>query len=133
LPTQKKDTLDLLRKAAISVQAQRVTSESAPVLKLVGEVAAYVKPVPRQEQPQGGGRSQGANAQRKRAVRSDDSCAPRRDRSGRPARSGSGAPASGDAVRSGGRSGQGRPARAGSGSGSHAPRTRSGGGSATTF
>jgi superfamily II DNA/RNA helicase len=133
MPTQKKDTLALLRKAAIDVQPQRVTADSAPVVALVGAVAEYVKPSPRQEQPRGGGQSQGANAQRKRAAR-DGSGAPRRDRSGRPARSGSGAgaAASGDSVRSGGRSGQGRPARAGSGTGSHAPRTRSGG-STTTF
>ncbi|QEE60589.1 DEAD/DEAH box helicase [Salinibacterium sp. dk2585] len=133
-PAQKKDTLALLRKAAIDVQAQRVTSESPAVVSLVGEVAAYVKPVPRQEQPQGGGRSQGANAQRKRAARSEGTGAPRRDRSGRPAAASgsdstrSGRPAragSTDAARSGARSGQGRPARAGSGSASHAPRTRS--------
>ena len=40
---------------------------------LVGEVAAYVAPAPKSEQPGrgqgGGGRSQGANAQRKRAAR----------------------------------------------------------------
>ncbi len=43
------------------------------VVALVGEVAApYVKPEPIVAQPQGGGRSQGANAQRKRAARGQD-------------------------------------------------------------
>jgi superfamily II DNA/RNA helicase len=84
LPTQRKDTAALLRKAEITVTPQQVTADSAAVLALVGEVAAYVKPAPRAavvpqrqgtpRQSQGGraqgqGRSQGANAQRKRAVR----------------------------------------------------------------
>jgi superfamily II DNA/RNA helicase len=67
LPTQKKDLAVLLRKADIKVTPVAVTPKSAEVTALVGEVAAYVKPVPRVVQPQGGGRSQGANAQRKRA------------------------------------------------------------------
>ncbi|MCU1636235.1 MAG: box helicase [Cryobacterium sp.] len=100
LPMQRKDTEALLRKAAISVTPQRVTASSAAVGELVGEVAAYVKPLPRQEQPvrgqSQGGRSQGANAQRKRTNRDErggsgdavaSSGAPRRDRSGRPAAS----------------------------------------------
>ncbi|MES2169466.1 MAG: DEAD/DEAH box helicase [Actinomycetota bacterium] len=83
LPTQRKDTAALLRKAEITVTPQHVTSVSPAVTELVGEVAAYVKPAPRaavqqqgaprQRQSQGGqagnGRSQGANAQRKRANR----------------------------------------------------------------
>jgi superfamily II DNA/RNA helicase len=96
LPTQRKDTADLLRKAKISVVPERVTASSPAVGALVGEVAAYVKPSPRaagadhgtrsaggSRQSQGsrsqggrtggsrseGGRSQGANAQRKRAQR----------------------------------------------------------------
>jgi superfamily II DNA/RNA helicase len=83
LPTQRKDTAALLRKAEITVTPQHVTATSDAVLALVGEVAAYVKPAPRaavqpqgqprQRQSQGGqtgnGRSQGANAQRKRANR----------------------------------------------------------------
>jgi superfamily II DNA/RNA helicase len=83
LPTQRKDTAALLRKAAIDVTPQQVTADSAAVTALVGEVAAYVKPAPRAAvQPQGpgrsrqsqdgqagNGRSQGANAQRKRAQR----------------------------------------------------------------
>src|SRR5690606_40011337 len=80
-PAQKKDTLALLRKAAIDVQEQRVTSESPAVVTLVGEVAPYVKPAPRQVQQQGGRRSQGANARPRRAARAEGAGAPRRDRS----------------------------------------------------
>jgi superfamily II DNA/RNA helicase len=91
LPTQRKDTAALLRKAEINVVPQHVTADSDAVTKLVGDVAAYVKPAPRVEVQQrqgaprqsqggrtGGGRSeggrsqggsQGANAQRKRANR----------------------------------------------------------------
>lgn len=107
LPTQRKDTAALLRKAEISVVPQQVTAESDAVKALVGEIAAYVKPSPRAAaQPQrqgaprqsqggrtGGGRSggrssgsggsQGANAQRKRANRDGAaSGAPRAERAG---------------------------------------------------
>ena len=116
LPTQKRDTQVLLRKAEIAVTPQRVTADSPEVTALVGDVAAYVKPVPKviqQQQPRGGG-SQGANAQRKRAARVGAGGAPRRDRSGRPAsatgsdstRSGR---TSGDSARSGAE--RGAPAR----------------------
>ncbi|TFD28232.1 DEAD/DEAH box helicase [Cryobacterium cryoconiti] len=74
LPEQRRDTDALLRKAAIKVTPQRVTAASPAVDALVGDVAAYVKPVPRVEQPNGqsqGGRSQGANAQRKRVNRDE--------------------------------------------------------------
>ncbi|HZK60285.1 MAG TPA: helicase-related protein, partial [Cryobacterium sp.] len=74
LPEQKRDTDALLKKAAIKVTPQRVNANSPAVAALVGDVAAYVKPAPRVEQPQGqsqGGRSQGANAQRKRVNRDD--------------------------------------------------------------
>ena len=87
LPTQRKDTADLLRKAAITVTPQRVTAASDAVTALVGQVADYVKPAPRAAQPERGqsqgGRSNGANAQRKRANR--DGAPARTDRSGRPA------------------------------------------------
>jgi len=90
LPTQRKDTAQLLRKAEITVTPQQVTANSPSVLALVGDVAAYVKPAPRVEQPvrgqSQGGRSQGANAQRKRAGRNGEQ--PRTDRSGRPAAAG---------------------------------------------
>jgi superfamily II DNA/RNA helicase len=106
LPPQRKDTAALLRKAAITVTPQQVTAKSPAVAALVGEVAAYVTPAPRAavQQQGGGGRSQGANAQRKRAAR-EDGGAPRRDRSGRPAsgsgRSGGSAQGSGQGGRSG--------------------------------
>ncbi|MEO7121687.1 MAG: hypothetical protein ABI400_00930, partial [Lacisediminihabitans sp.] len=103
LPTQRKDTAALLRKAEITVVPQHVTASSDAVIALVGEVAAYVTPAPRAAaQPQGGGRSrqsqggrtgggrsggqggsQGANAQRKRAARDGaTSGAPRTERTG---------------------------------------------------
>ncbi|MFO7690170.1 MAG: DEAD/DEAH box helicase, partial [Cryobacterium sp.] len=76
LPEQKRDTDALLRKAAIKVTPQRVDASSPAVDALVGDVAAYVKPLPRVEQPQQqrqsqGGRSQGANANRKRTNRDE--------------------------------------------------------------
>ena len=93
LPTQRKDTAALLRKAAITVTPQQVTASSPAVATLVGDVAAYVKPAPRVDTPargprqarpaDGGGRSQGANAQRKRANRSGgQNGQPRGERSG---------------------------------------------------
>ncbi|MCU1577811.1 MAG: box helicase [Rhodoglobus sp.] len=99
LPAQRKDTAALLRKAEITVTPQHVTADSAAVTTLVGDVAAYVKPSPRAETPDRGysqgGRSTGANAQRKRENRDErgQGGAPRRDRSGRPAQGGSGRPA----------------------------------------
>jgi superfamily II DNA/RNA helicase len=69
LPEQRKDLADLLRKAMINVTPKRVTTNSEEVVALIGEVAAYVKPVAQAPQPQGGGRSNGRNAQRKRALK----------------------------------------------------------------
>ncbi|MDH6179870.1 superfamily II DNA/RNA helicase [Microbacteriaceae bacterium SG_E_30_P1] len=72
LPTQRGDTLALLRKAAIKVAPQSVTAGSEPVVSLVGEVAPRVTPAPVSTPARGrsqGGTSQGANAQRKRAAR----------------------------------------------------------------
>jgi len=71
LPEQRRDTLDILRKAKISATPTPVTPTSPEVVALIGEVAPYVKPEPVVAQPQGGGRSQGANAQRKRAARGE--------------------------------------------------------------
>jgi len=94
LPGQEKDVKDLLRKAAITATPVRVSAGSPEVTELVGEVAPYVTPAPKVEPQRGGGRSQGANAQRKRAAREgqggsgqgrDGQGRPRRDRSGRPA------------------------------------------------
>jgi superfamily II DNA/RNA helicase len=102
LPTQRKDLAGLLKKAAIAVSPISVTANSPEVLALVGEIAEYVKPAPREQKPQGGGNSTGKNAQRKRALREGTNSNPRgrsdrpqrvtrdgqpmRDRSGRPAR-----------------------------------------------
>jgi superfamily II DNA/RNA helicase len=81
LPTQRRDTAALLKKAEITVTPQHVTADSAAVIALVGDVAAWVKPAPRaaaqvqgaprarsggQRQSQGGrsggqGRSQGSS------------------------------------------------------------------------
>ena len=47
LPTQRKDTAALLRKAEINVAPQQVTADSDAVTALVGAVAAWVKPAPR--------------------------------------------------------------------------------------
>jgi len=77
LPTQKKDLAALLRKASITVTPQAVTADSPAVVKLIGEVAEYVKPAPRVAPQQGGrGQSNSTNGQRTRS---------QRDRSGRPA------------------------------------------------
>ncbi len=73
LPTQRKDLADLLRKAKISVTPKKVTAASPEVVALIGEVAAYVKPVPVVKQQQGGGKSNGRNAQRKRTQREQGS------------------------------------------------------------
>ena len=101
LPTQKGDLAGLLRKADIRVAPVSVTANSPEVLSLVGEIAPYVKPAPREHHHHGGGQSQGKNAQRKRALRGDRPSThreanpqsrratkdgqPVRDRSGRPA------------------------------------------------
>ena len=73
LPSQRADTRQVLRKARIDVQAQRVTAAAKPVVELVGDVAPYVQPItggpgvgnePRQPQrsggQSGGGRSRSA-------------------------------------------------------------------------
>ncbi len=69
LPTQRKDLADLLKKAKIDVTPIQVTSQSPEVKALIGEVAPYVKPVAAPAPVQGGGKSQGRNAQRKRALK----------------------------------------------------------------
>src|SRR3546814_5433172 len=48
LPEQRRDTLDILRKAAISATPTPVTPTSPEVAALAGEVAAYVTPAPAQ-------------------------------------------------------------------------------------
>ncbi|GGI48237.1 superfamily II DNA/RNA helicase [Agromyces flavus] len=70
MPGQLTDLKTLLRKAEIRVTPEPVSPASPVVTSLVGDVAPYVKPAPREAKPApGGGRSQGANAQRKRAAR----------------------------------------------------------------
>lgn len=105
LPTQKSDLAVILKKAAIAVSPISVTADSPQVLALVGTIAPYVKPVPREATQQGGGNSNGKNAQRKRVLRegtvpsargrtdrsprvAKDGQVPR-DRTGRPARTAS--------------------------------------------
>lgn len=120
LPTQRGDVKTLLRKAAIQVAPQQVTADSAAVAKLVGDVAAYVTPTAVVEPVRGqsqGGRSQGANAQRKRVARTEGTTASRGGRSNadsdRPRRD----PATEGAARGGARGGRGRSAGAPSTSG----------------
>ncbi|WP_062203223.1 DEAD/DEAH box helicase [Demequina salsinemoris] len=63
LPEQKRDTQQLLRKAAITVEPQAVNAESKQVVRLVGEVAPYVKPVPVEASAsRGGGRGRAGGA-----------------------------------------------------------------------
>ena len=94
LPTQQKDVAALLKKADIQVVPLKVTANSPEVLELVGEIAPYVKPAPREAKPQGGGgKSMGANAQRKRALREAQGQRPQKlTRDGQPARDRSGRP-----------------------------------------
>ncbi|MCJ1699126.1 DEAD/DEAH box helicase [Rathayibacter festucae] len=129
LPSQRGDVKTLLRKAAIQVTPQLVTADSAAVSKLVGDVAAYVTPTAVVEPVRGqsqGGRSQGANAQRKRAARTDGGTAPRGgrgERSAAPTGAGSDRPRRGTggssdgAARGGQRGGRGRSAAAATTSG----------------
>jgi superfamily II DNA/RNA helicase len=157
LPTQRRDTAALLKKAEITVTPQQVTADSAAVTALVGDVAAWVKPAPRaaaqvqgaprarsggQRQSQGGrsagqgrsqGGSQGANAQRKRANRDGAAAAggSRNFYSTASGESSSAAPRTGGSPQGGAASGAGR---AGSGGGlvgmsQGGGRRRSGGGS----
>lgn len=73
LPTQRKDLSELLSKAKIKVTPIHVNAHSPEVVSLIGEVAPYVKPTPVAKPPQGGGTSNGRNAQRKRAQRAQRS------------------------------------------------------------
>ncbi|HEY8589876.1 MAG TPA: DEAD/DEAH box helicase [Naasia sp.] len=124
LPEQRRDVRDMLKKAAIGVTPVPASTAGETIDDLVGVVAPHVTPTarPAVQQQGGGGRSQGANAQRKRAQRgfgggersgSDrggerrDSRPPRSE-SGRPARAESGRPARAEAPRSG-RTESGRP------------------------
>ncbi|MCC9144681.1 MULTISPECIES: DEAD/DEAH box helicase [unclassified Arthrobacter] len=76
LPEQKSEVSKLMKAAGVDVSIEKVSHNSPSIAKLVGERAAVVEPHVRAAQlaakspQQGGGRSTGANAQRKRAARS---------------------------------------------------------------
>lgn len=123
LPGQEKDVAQLLRKAAITAAPVRVDAESSAVAELVGEVAPYVKPEPVHNAVQGGGRSQGANAQRKRANREAGGSARGGRSTDASAQSGRGAQGSGRSGDAGRGQGSGR----GSGSGRDAGRSQGSG------
>ena len=154
MPSQRGDTMSLLRKAGIQVQAQIVTASSDAVDTLVGPYAPHVAPVPGgpgsgnevQQQQQGGGGRSGGGRGRGRGPARDGlagsaahgagsgaarSERPRKDRSGRPEVAGQ-RPAGGAAA--GGRGGQGarsgQPARGGRGQGGGAARGGAGQGGA---
>lgn len=105
LPEQQSDVRKLMKAAGVDVAFERVTATSPLVEKLVGEMAEKVDPRTRamllaQKLPQqGGGKSTGANAQRKRAQRS----AGGEGRGGRGKASGQPQPRTGDAGRRGAR------------------------------
>lgn len=136
LPSQRGDTVSLLKKAAIQVKPMPVAHDSQAVTTLVGPAADYVKPEPRVVQQQGGGgRSQGANAQRKRAVRDGGQGAQRQGQRGQGAQRSAGqgagqgagrAEAQGGqrsgAQRSGAQGGQRSAGQGGQRSGGQAPR-----------
>ncbi|WP_366478964.1 DEAD/DEAH box helicase [Demequina sp.] len=108
LPEQRRETDQLLRRANISVHPQAVSASSAQVATLVGEVAAYVKPVPVAEQSQRQGQGQGRG--RRGGARSG---ARQGQSSGRPAQEGRARPEGehGQHRPAETRSGQGRPAQ----------------------
>ena len=91
LPEQRKDTMMLLRKAAIKASPQKVTADSTEVTTLVGEPAPFVAPQPKEPAPQPkeqSERGQGRNrsSQRRRGGRSSESS--RGGRSGENSRGG---------------------------------------------
>ncbi|MET4098944.1 superfamily II DNA/RNA helicase [Agrococcus sp. UYP10] len=141
MPSQRGDTMSLLRKAGIGAKPQMVIASSDAVDELVGPYAPHVAPVPggpgsgnEIQQQQGGGRSAGGRGRRGPRDGVAGSSAhgagggaaraerPRKDRSGRPdvkqpaaagGRGGQGGARSGQPAR-GGRGGQGGAARGGS-------------------
>ncbi|MHA7176795.1 DEAD/DEAH box helicase [Arthrobacter sp. Sr24] len=76
LPEQQGDVKKLMRAAGVDVNFERVTTSSPLLATLVGDVADKIDPRTRaallasKAPAQGGGTSNGANAQRKRSVRS---------------------------------------------------------------
>ena len=99
-PDQRKDTLALLRKAAIKAAPQKVTADSPEVAELVGEVADYVAPQPKEparrpeqsgrssEQASASGQGRKRRPRRRRGGRAGQSAGPRGNRSGESAQSG---------------------------------------------
>lgn len=94
LPEQRKDTNALLRKAGINVAPQQVGADSEAVRELVGEVAAYQKPVISQPTQQAPARSAQSRRPRGGGSGGQRSGAPRAQRTGQPARRGADAPVS---------------------------------------
>ncbi|UNK46532.1 DEAD/DEAH box helicase [Arthrobacter sulfonylureivorans] len=97
LPEQRLEVGKLMKAAGVDVAFENVTASSELLANLVGEVAVPVDPQLRAQQqaskqPQrGGGTSTGANAQRKRALRTGSGRSGGGSRSGGGARTGEGA------------------------------------------
>ncbi|WP_084127015.1 DEAD/DEAH box helicase [Demequina sp. NBRC 110054] len=137
LPEQRRDTQQLLRKASITVEAQAVNSESKQVVRLVGEVAPYVKPAPASETSgsRGGGRGRSGGS-RSGGARGGQGGQGGQARSGRGPRRDEAAGSRGGQSRGGqsrggqshGGRGQGRDRGAAEHAQGHAPQGRSGGG-----
>ncbi|MHA7296415.1 DEAD/DEAH box helicase [Pseudarthrobacter sp. MDT3-1] len=77
LPEQQSDVKKLMKAAGVEVNFERVTANSPLVAELVGEMADKIDPRTRaallaKKSAQGGGTSTGANAERKRARRSQE-------------------------------------------------------------
>jgi superfamily II DNA/RNA helicase len=72
LPTQRRETASMLRKAGIAAVPETVTAASSSVAALVGEVAAYVKPAPKTS-TQAASASHGTARSRSRSGRARDS------------------------------------------------------------
>ncbi|HEY8752639.1 MAG TPA: DEAD/DEAH box helicase, partial [Arthrobacter sp.] len=78
LPEQQSDVKKLMKAAGVEVNFERVTANSPLVAELVGEMADKIDPrtraalLAKKSAQQGGGTSTGANAERKRARRSQD-------------------------------------------------------------
>ncbi|MCH1881855.1 DEAD/DEAH box helicase [Agrococcus sp. ARC_14] len=127
IAAQRSDTMSLLRKAGIKVQAQIVTSSSDAVDVLVGPYAPHVAPVPggpgsgnEIQQQQGAGRSRGGSGRGRGSARDGVAGSgahgagagaaraerPRKDRSGRPESQGRPQQAGTGAGGRGGRGGQ---------------------------
>lgn len=77
LPEQQQDVKKLMRAAGVDVAFEKVTATSPLIAKLVGDVAEKIDPRTRaallaaKAPQQGGGRSTGANADRKRSQRAE--------------------------------------------------------------